>query len=82
MRKVNIHEAKTRLSQLVEAVENGEEIVLARAGRPVARIAKLQARRGVRFGLMKGKFKKIARDFDRPLSAAEQKRLFVGSVTP
>ena len=35
---VNIHEAKTHLSRLVERVEAGEEIVIARAGRPVARL--------------------------------------------
>jgi prevent-host-death family protein len=37
-KSVNIHEAKTHLSRLVERVEAGEEITLARAGRPVARI--------------------------------------------
>ncbi|MFO1400579.1 MAG: type II toxin-antitoxin system prevent-host-death family antitoxin [Steroidobacteraceae bacterium] len=82
MRKVNIHEAKTRLSQLVEAVEAGEEIVLARAGRPVARLARLEPRRCVRFGLLKGKFTRVARDFDRPLSAAQMKKLFGGSLEP
>ena len=35
---VNIHEAKTHLSRLVERVEAGEEVVIARAGRPVARL--------------------------------------------
>jgi prevent-host-death family protein len=35
---VNIHEAKTHLSRLIERVEAGEEIVIARAGRPVARL--------------------------------------------
>ena len=35
---VNIHEAKTHLSRLIEKVEAGEEIVIARAGRPVARL--------------------------------------------
>jgi prevent-host-death family protein len=38
MISVNMHEAKTRLSQLVEAAARGEEVVIARAGRPVARI--------------------------------------------
>ena len=36
MRQVNIHEAKTELSRLLEAVESGERIVIARAGQPVA----------------------------------------------
>jgi prevent-host-death family protein len=36
MQTVNIHEAKTHLSRLLEAVEKGEEIIIARAGQPVA----------------------------------------------
>jgi prevent-host-death family protein len=39
---VNIHEAKTHLSRLVERVEAGEEVVIARAGRPVARLVPLR----------------------------------------
>jgi prevent-host-death family protein len=45
---VNIHAAKTRFSQLVEAAEAGEEIVIARAGKPVARLVPLQASRSRR----------------------------------
>ena len=44
MESVNIHEAKTHLSRLVERVEAGEEIVIARAGRPVARLVPLRQR--------------------------------------
>jgi prevent-host-death family protein len=43
---VNIHEAKTHLSRLVERVESGEEITLARAGRPVARLVPYRTRQG------------------------------------
>ena len=39
MQTVNIHEAKTHLSRLLEAVENGEEIVIARAGEPIATLS-------------------------------------------
>lgn len=42
MAQVNIHEAKTHLSKLLERVENGEEIVIARAGKPVAVLAPLR----------------------------------------
>ncbi len=42
-RPVNVHEAKTHLSRLLEAVENGEEVVIARAGRPVARLVAVDA---------------------------------------
>jgi antitoxin (DNA-binding transcriptional repressor) of toxin-antitoxin stability system len=38
MRQVNVHEAKTQLSRLLQSVEDGEEIVIARAGKPVARL--------------------------------------------
>ncbi len=40
---VNIHEAKTQFSRLIEKVESGDEVVIARAGRPVARITRLDA---------------------------------------
>ncbi|CAN5214588.1 type II toxin-antitoxin system prevent-host-death family antitoxin [soil metagenome] len=65
--QVNIHEAKTHLSRLVERAANGEEIVIARAGRPIARLAPLvqegQPRRG---GIWKGKGF-IHDNFDDPL---------------
>ncbi|HEX2414034.1 MAG TPA: type II toxin-antitoxin system prevent-host-death family antitoxin [Thermoleophilaceae bacterium] len=38
MRQVNVHEAKTQLSRLLQSVEEGEEIVIARAGKPVAKL--------------------------------------------
>jgi prevent-host-death family protein len=56
MRTVNIHEAKTQLSKLVAEVEAGGDVVLSRAGKPVARLVRfagaLPARR---FGAMKGR---------------------------
>lgn len=62
-----MHEAKTHLSRLVERVEAGEEIVLARAGRPVARLVAYQARREPRRpGFWKGRVV-IRPDFDAPL---------------
>jgi len=72
MRKtaVNIYQAKTQLSRLVDRAAEGEEIVIARGGRPVARLARLEAPpRKVRFGLLKGKVK-VAADFDAPLPEA------------
>lgn len=50
---VNIAEAKARLSALIEAAERGEEIVLARAGKPVARITAYAAKPARRFGVLK-----------------------------
>ena len=42
MRQVNIHEAKTQFSRLITAVEEGEEIVIARYGKPIAKIVAIQ----------------------------------------
>jgi prevent-host-death family protein len=65
---VNIHEAKTHLSRLLEEVASGREIVIAKAGKPVARLAPLSAMgRAKKFGLLKGKIK-IAADFNAPLA--------------
>jgi prevent-host-death family protein len=65
-RIVNIHEAKTHLSRLVERVEAGDEVVIARAGRPVARLVGLGVRSKPRVpGLWKGRVH-LAPDFDAP----------------
>lgn len=64
MAAVNIHEAKTHLSRLVERVEAGEEIVIARAGRPVARLVPYRARTNPRTpDIWKGQIW-VAPDFD------------------
>lgn len=64
---VNIYEAKTKLSQLVDKAAAGEDVVVSRNGKPMARITRLEPpRRRVRFGVLKGKIR-IARDFDAPL---------------
>jgi prevent-host-death family protein len=61
---VNVYEAKTHLSRLLDRVCGGEEIVIARAGRPVARLAPLVERRAPRQpGAWRGRVR-IARDFD------------------
>jgi prevent-host-death family protein len=68
MRKVNIHEAKSTLSQLVETVEQGQDVLIARAGRPVARLTRVGvSRKGIKLGTLKGMFKKVSPDFDAPL---------------
>lgn len=67
MRIVNIHEAKTHLSKLVESAMNGEETVIAKFGRPVARLVPISLKPPKRrLGVLKGKIK-IASDFDAPL---------------
>jgi prevent-host-death family protein len=68
MQSVNIHEAKTHFSKLVEAAMAGEEIVIAKAGKPSARLVPMGGGqpRAIRFGLMKDEIV-IADDFDAPL---------------
>jgi prevent-host-death family protein len=54
MKSVNIHEAKTHLSRLVERVQAGEEIVIAKAGKPAARLVPIErARKPVKIGGLK-----------------------------
>ncbi len=66
-----MHEAKSQLSKLVERVEAGEEIVIARAGKPVARLVPMAApggsRSGVRFGGIEARRLKLSADFHAPL---------------
>ena len=67
METVNIYDAKTRLSQLVDRAAGGEDVVVSRNGKPLVRITQLiEPKRRVRFGLLKGKLR-IAPDFDAPL---------------
>jgi prevent-host-death family protein len=67
MRTVNIHAAKTQLSRLVAEAASGEEIVIAKAGKPVARLVPLAAARPKRrLGGLAGKVR-IPEDFDAPL---------------
>lgn len=65
MKTFNIHEAKTHLSRLLEAVEEGEEVVIARAGKPIAKLVPLKSKRR-RPGGLKGKMR-VRKDFDEPL---------------
>lgn len=67
MQTVNIHEAKTQFSKLIEAVAHGEEIVIAKAGKPAAKLVPVQTQKPIRKpGALKDKIK-IADDFDAPL---------------
>ncbi len=65
--EVNIHEAKTHLSRLLERVAMGEEVVIAKSGTPVARLVPIQAHSRKRvLGSAKGEFK-VPDDFNDPL---------------
>lgn len=64
---VNIYEAKTRLSQLVDRAAKGDDVIIARSGRPVARLVAFRLPGAVRKpGRMRGRIR-VARNFDAPL---------------
>jgi prevent-host-death family protein len=70
MRTVNVHEAKTHLSRLLDDVGEGEEVVIAKAGKPVARLVPFRSRRARRkLGVLAGRFS-VPHDFDAPLPDA------------
>jgi prevent-host-death family protein len=68
MPTVNIYEAKTQLSKLVDLASSGTDVVIARAGKPAARLTSLRTKekRSINFGALEGKGW-IAEDFDAPL---------------
>ncbi|MCY4487681.1 MAG: type II toxin-antitoxin system prevent-host-death family antitoxin [Deltaproteobacteria bacterium] len=79
MRTINMHEAKTHLSRLVEAAANGEPFIIARAGKPLVKVVAVEAPRpGAmrRIGFLEGKVS-VPEDFDR-IGSAEIEALFEG----
>ena len=68
MKQINIYEAKTQLSTLVDQASRGKSFVIAKSGTPLAKLVPLDAgqRTKIKLGLMKGKIK-FAKDFDAPL---------------
>ena len=68
MRLVNVHQAKTHLSQLLQEVEGGEEVVIARSGVPIARLVAWRApvQMVAPPGAMRGQIE-LSDDFDAPL---------------
>jgi prevent-host-death family protein len=73
VKPVNIHEAKTHFSKLIERVAAGEEVIIARNGKPVAKLVPLPSGPPRRvFGSMRGQIW-IADDFDDPLPPELQK---------
>lgn len=80
MRTVNIHEAKTQLSRLVDQAAKGEPFVIAKSGRPLVKVVALDAPEPAavrRIGFMVGQVA-VPDDFDT-MGAAEIERLFGGS---
>ncbi len=81
MKTVNIHEAKTQLSKLIEEASKGEAFVIAKAGKPVVRVTALSAPTGAqirRLGFMEGQIS-VPDDFDR-MGKEEIERIFGGGA--
>jgi prevent-host-death family protein len=79
METINIHEAKTHLSRLIERAVKGEPFIIAKAGKPMVKVTPIDAPESgkkKRLGFMAGQIK-TPRDFDR-MGAAEIERLFEG----
>ena len=75
---VNIHEAKTHLSKLIEQAEHGEEVVIARAGKPVVKLVKVESEpRTSRLGFMRGQFR-VPDDIKTPFKD-EIEEMFYGN---
>lgn len=74
MKTVNIHEAKTHLSRLLEGVANGESFVIAKSGKPVAKVTPVLEKSPQRIGFMKGQFE-VPDDFNS-LFAEEIRSMF------
>ena len=69
---VKVHEAKTNFSKLLKAVEDGDEVIVHRGDKPVARIVRYEEETGMRgFGALKGKIW-MSDDFDAPLEEFEE----------
>jgi prevent-host-death family protein len=82
MKTVNIHEAKTQLSKLIEQASKGEAFIIAKAGKPVVKVTALAAPTGAqvrRLGFMAGQIS-VPDDFDRMGTEDDEiERLFSGS---
>lgn len=79
METVNIHEAKTHLSRLLERVANGTAVVIARAGKPIAKVVPYSASapaKTKRLGFLKGEMR-VPDDFDR-MGAGDIESMFEG----
>jgi prevent-host-death family protein len=74
--EVNIHEAKTHLSRLLERVQLGEEVVIAKAGRPIAKLVKIQPVGKRKFGTAAGTIK-FTPGWDAPMTDEEFEQ-FIG----
>jgi prevent-host-death family protein len=80
MKTVNIHEAKTHLSRLLEGVVQGESFVIAKSGKPVAKVVPILEKPPQRIGFMEGQFE-VPDDIDTPFKK-DIEEMFYGKDVP
>ncbi|WP_462331309.1 type II toxin-antitoxin system Phd/YefM family antitoxin [Thiohalocapsa halophila] len=83
MQQINIHEAKTHLSRLVEQAARGEPFIIAKAGKPLVKVVSLQSpapQQERRLGFLRGEIS-VPDDFDR-MGGPEIEALFGGDAEP
>ncbi len=77
MIEVSVYEAKTQLSRLLDLVQNGEEVIICRDGKPAARLEPIASKARSPFGGMKGQFE-LPENWDQPLSVEEADAFWEG----
>jgi prevent-host-death family protein len=68
--QVSVHEAKTHLSRLLDLIQDGEEVIIHRHGKPVARLEAVRQPHEAPFGAMRGEFQ-MKEGWERPLTDEE-----------
>jgi prevent-host-death family protein len=84
MNTVNIHEAKTHLSKLVEKAAQGEPFIIAKAGKPMVKVVPIDTPTGKkpqRLGFMRGQFE-IPDNFDRMMEKEIEEMFYGGKIEP
>jgi prevent-host-death family protein len=72
--EINVHEAKTNLSRLIEKVQAGEDVTIAKAGRPVARLVRIEPNKPI-LGSARGTIR-MQPGWDAPFSGKEMEEIF------
>lgn len=82
MPQINIHEAKTHLSRLVEQAAAGKEVIIAKSGKPMVKLVAIKPSSKPRKpGALKGRIS-LGKDFDQPLSPEELAAWYGGALFP
>ena len=81
MKTVNIHEAKTHLSRLVEDAANGEPFIIAKAGKPLVKVESIDAKPLQRIGFLKGQID-VPDDFDTMFAKEIEEMFYGGPIEP